>query len=195
MLFIVIVFCCFLLLVHQVRYVTIAGAYIQGAPLLGPGPWQCRVVGAGYKQVCGKATAWGDGVVPVMSAHLDGAIQVTLKGIYHSPLGADEGGSAASDAEEELSPIAAAIHLEESYEASSSSAGNVINDGAEESEHRVQEDVSPAEIEEAAAAFVPRGPRLWYGSDVVLAQWVRLLSSDVLGSPSEMVSGVGVNRG
>lgn len=31
-----------------------AGRYIQGAPLLGPGTWQQRVVGAGYKQVGGK---------------------------------------------------------------------------------------------------------------------------------------------
>lgn len=43
------------------------GRFIQGAPLLGPGTWQQRVVGAGYKQVCGDATAWGDGVVPVPS--------------------------------------------------------------------------------------------------------------------------------
>ncbi|EFN57019.1 hypothetical protein CHLNCDRAFT_21429, partial [Chlorella variabilis] len=65
--------------------------FIQGAPLLGPGTWQQRVVGAGYKQVCGDATAWGDGVVPVPSAHLEGALQITMDGCYHSPLGAEDG--------------------------------------------------------------------------------------------------------
>lgn len=49
-----------------------AGRFIQGAPLLGPGSWQQRVVGAGYKQVCGEATAWGDGVVPVPSGARQG---------------------------------------------------------------------------------------------------------------------------
>jgi hypothetical protein len=42
-------------------------------------------------QVCGDATAWGDGVVPVPSAHLEGAEQITLEGVYHSPLGASDG--------------------------------------------------------------------------------------------------------
>ena len=36
----------------RVQYVTVAGRYIQGAPLLGgDGTWQQRVVGAGYQQV------------------------------------------------------------------------------------------------------------------------------------------------
>lgn len=34
-----------------VQYVTVAGKYLQGAPLLGPGAWQQRIVGAGYQQV------------------------------------------------------------------------------------------------------------------------------------------------
>ncbi|KAI3434819.1 hypothetical protein D9Q98_002876 [Chlorella vulgaris] len=80
----------------DVQYVTVAGRFIQGAPLMGPGSWQQRVVGAGYKQVCGDATAWGDGVVPVPSAHLEGALQITLDGAYHSPLGAEDGRSLAS---------------------------------------------------------------------------------------------------
>lgn len=36
-----------------VRYVTVAGRYIQGSELTGKeGTWQQRVVGAGYQQVC-----------------------------------------------------------------------------------------------------------------------------------------------
>ena len=56
----------------EIEYVTIAGKYIQGAPLRGPGGWSQRVVGAGYQQVCGAADVWGDGVVPVAAAHLEG---------------------------------------------------------------------------------------------------------------------------
>lgn len=155
----------------QVNYATVAGAYIQGAPLLGPGPWTCRIVGAGYQQVCGQATAWGDGVVPVVSAHLDGAQQLTLKGVYHSPLGADEGGSAASDAEDEVSPIAAALHLNEIE-------NRVETTVLKSSDLEIREDESPSRIEEAAAAFVPEGPRLWYGSKSVLGLWVHLLHNE-----------------
>ncbi|KAI3996982.1 hypothetical protein MKX01_021258 [Papaver californicum] len=49
-----------------------------------------RVVGQGYKQVCGKADVWGDGVVPEVSAHLEGAMNITLDGVYHSPVGSDD---------------------------------------------------------------------------------------------------------
>lgn len=41
-------------------------------------------------QVCGQADVWGDGVVPVVSAHLKGALNVTLEGVYHSPVGSDD---------------------------------------------------------------------------------------------------------
>lgn len=33
---------------------------------------------------------WGDGIVPVPAAHLSGATQLDLDGVYHSPLGAAE---------------------------------------------------------------------------------------------------------
>ncbi|XP_020571766.1 uncharacterized protein LOC110018700 isoform X3 [Phalaenopsis equestris] len=51
---------------------------------------RARFIGQGYKQVCGKADVWGDGVVPEMSAHLDGALNISLDGVYHSPVGSDE---------------------------------------------------------------------------------------------------------
>lgn len=41
-------------------------------------------------QVCGKADVWGDGIVPVVAAHLDGARNVDLEGAYHSPLGSSK---------------------------------------------------------------------------------------------------------
>lgn len=42
-------------------------------------------------QVCGDPEAWGDGVVPEPSAHLEGALNITLDGVYHSPVGVDDG--------------------------------------------------------------------------------------------------------
>jgi hypothetical protein len=40
---------------------------------------------------------WGDGIVPVVSAHLEGALNLTLEGAYHSPLGSvDEASSRAA---------------------------------------------------------------------------------------------------
>ncbi|CAM8935532.1 unnamed protein product [Rhodiola kirilowii] len=44
----------------------------------------------GYKQVCGRSDVWGDGVVPEVSAHLDGALNISLDGVYHSPVGSDD---------------------------------------------------------------------------------------------------------
>ncbi|XP_057841585.1 uncharacterized protein LOC131051195 isoform X2 [Cryptomeria japonica] len=52
--------------------------------------FRALIVGQGYKQVCGKANVWGDGVVPEVSAHLEGAKNITLEGVYHSPVGADD---------------------------------------------------------------------------------------------------------
>uniref|UniRef100_A0A6N2NLV4 Uncharacterized protein n=1 Tax=Salix viminalis TaxID=40686 RepID=A0A6N2NLV4_SALVM len=97
----------------ELRYVCIAGRYIQGARFVGdsnveaksmrlsllndlgiststsPG-FRARFVGQGYKQVCGQADVWGDGVVPEVSAHLDGAFNISLDGVYHSPVGSED---------------------------------------------------------------------------------------------------------
>ncbi|KAE9609496.1 hypothetical protein Lal_00020553 [Lupinus albus] len=92
----------------QLKYVCVAGRYIEGAPLFGKSntdsdivtttttapprkiTLRARIVGQGYKQVCGKAEVWGDGIVPEESAHLEGAINISLDGIYHSPLASDD---------------------------------------------------------------------------------------------------------
>ena len=41
--------------------------------------------------MCGDAAVWGDGITPVASASLDGAENLVLEGVYHSPLGAEAG--------------------------------------------------------------------------------------------------------
>ena len=38
-------------------------------------------------QVCGRAEVWGDFIVPQPAAHLEGADNVDLEGVFHSPLG------------------------------------------------------------------------------------------------------------
>ena len=75
-------------------YVTVAGDAIQGIPpnkeeerssagFLGP-PSATEFAFNSYEAVCGEGTAIGDGVVPISHAHLDGATQLTLQGIFHS---------------------------------------------------------------------------------------------------------------
>ncbi|CAI5997523.1 unnamed protein product [Closterium sp. NIES-64] len=65
-----------------------AGRQVQVAS--GGGVFQARMVGQGYKQVCGRAEVWGDGVVPEDTALLEGAENLILDGMYHSPVGASE---------------------------------------------------------------------------------------------------------
>jgi hypothetical protein len=40
-----------------------------------------------FSQVCGDAEVDGDFIVPVVSAHLEGALNIDLEGAFHSPLG------------------------------------------------------------------------------------------------------------
>lgn len=75
----------------DVSYITIAGKFARGTKLFGnQGGFSDRIVGAGYKQVCGQSEVDGDGVVPIPSAHLQGAKQINLDAVYHSPLGASD---------------------------------------------------------------------------------------------------------
>ncbi|KAK1386395.1 hypothetical protein POM88_024130 [Heracleum sosnowskyi] len=41
-------------------------------------------------EVCGQADVWGDGVVPEVSVHLEGALNISLDRVYHSPVGSDD---------------------------------------------------------------------------------------------------------
>jgi triacylglycerol esterase/lipase EstA (alpha/beta hydrolase family) len=38
-----------------------------------------------YELTCGQGYCWGDGITPVESAHLEGAENVTLENVWHSP--------------------------------------------------------------------------------------------------------------
>lgn len=132
-----------------VAYTTVAGRYACGAPLAGPGGARARLLGLAYAQVCGGGGAvWGDGVVPVQSAHLEGARQLTLDGVYHSPLGAREAAAAAGAA------------------AATAAAGTGVSDLGAVGAGAVgaQSDV--------AGGPRPAQRRVWYGSPQVLDHWV-----------------------
>ncbi|KAG0452884.1 hypothetical protein HPP92_025548 [Vanilla planifolia] len=100
----------------ELKYICISGRYIRGARMVGKAPAEnegipeltekednggsqpahvaptlrTRFIGQGYKQVCGRADVWGDGVVPEISAHLHGALNISFEGVYHSPTGSDD---------------------------------------------------------------------------------------------------------
>lgn len=63
-------------------YVTIVGNAVEGKEQTKSSRFQTRTLSEvayiSYEAVCGKGTTIGDGVVPIDSAHLHGAIQVCL---------------------------------------------------------------------------------------------------------------------
>ena len=70
------------------RFVCVAGRYVRGSAALTPAQASAWVVGQGYRQVCGAAEVWGDGITPQDWALLPGAEHVVLDGVFHSPVGA-----------------------------------------------------------------------------------------------------------
>jgi len=66
----------------EVAYVSVAGRLCQG-DLGGPRAerWAYRT----YRDLCGDGTVWGDGLIPVVSALLQGAQPIVLEGVSHFP--------------------------------------------------------------------------------------------------------------
>lgn len=64
----------------QVRYVCVAGKTIFGARR--PGSWLAY---SSYQLTCGRGDCWGDGITPIEAAHLEGAENLVLEGVRHSP--------------------------------------------------------------------------------------------------------------
>ena len=64
----------------DVNYICVAGKAIYGQQK--PGSWLAY---NSYKLTCGQGECWGDGITPVSAAHLDGATNLTLEGVMHSP--------------------------------------------------------------------------------------------------------------
>ncbi|MFN3927422.1 MAG: esterase/lipase family protein [Pseudanabaenaceae cyanobacterium] len=64
----------------EVNYVCVAGKSVFGER-----NWQNWIAYNSYKLTCGEGHTWGDGITPVVSAHLQGAQNLTLEGVNHSP--------------------------------------------------------------------------------------------------------------
>lgn len=64
----------------QVRYVCVAGKAVLGKRRLGN--WFAY---SSYELTCGRGDVWGDGITPLEAAHLEGAENIVLDGVFHSP--------------------------------------------------------------------------------------------------------------
>jgi triacylglycerol esterase/lipase EstA (alpha/beta hydrolase family) len=64
----------------SVRYVCVAGKTIFGKRRLGT--W---VAHNSYEMTCGIGNTWGDGITPIEAAHLQGAENLVIEGVMHSP--------------------------------------------------------------------------------------------------------------
>jgi pimeloyl-ACP methyl ester carboxylesterase len=64
----------------DVKYICVAGKSIYGEQKIGQ--WLAY---SSYQQTCGVGNTWGDGITPIIAAHLDGAENITIEGVRHSP--------------------------------------------------------------------------------------------------------------
>ena len=64
----------------DVHYVCLAGKAIYGKR-----SWGSWLAYNSYQLTCGEGGSWGDGITPIVSAHLAGATNLTLDGVQHSP--------------------------------------------------------------------------------------------------------------
>ncbi|WP_414526982.1 esterase/lipase family protein [Nodularia chucula] len=65
---------------QSVNYVCVAGKTIFGERK--PGGWLAY---NSYQQTCGQGNTWGDGITPIAAAHLEGAENLIIPGVKHSP--------------------------------------------------------------------------------------------------------------
>jgi hypothetical protein len=66
--------------IDQVNYICVAGKSIYGAKRIGQ--WLSY---SSYEMTCGRGDVWGDGITPIIAAHLVGAENITIEGVKHSP--------------------------------------------------------------------------------------------------------------
>ena len=66
----------------DVNYICVAGKALYGQRSWQLGQWFTY---NSYKVTCGEGECWGDGVTPITSAHLAGAVNLTLDHVWHSP--------------------------------------------------------------------------------------------------------------
>ncbi|HEY9666408.1 MAG TPA: lipase, partial [Coleofasciculaceae cyanobacterium] len=63
-----------------IRYVCVAGK-----ALYGDRKWQNWFAYSSYEMTCGIGGCWGDGITPIEAAHLEGAENLVIDGVFHSP--------------------------------------------------------------------------------------------------------------
>jgi pimeloyl-ACP methyl ester carboxylesterase len=68
----------------RVAYSTVAGRAIRGDRR---GKTKARLAHWFYRQLCGEGAQWGDGIVPLASARLEGARNLVLDAVGHAPIG------------------------------------------------------------------------------------------------------------
>jgi len=68
----------------RVSYTAVGSRAIQGRSR---GSMKERMAHLLYRQLCGDGTDWGDGLVPLLSARLEGARNLVLDGVAHAPVG------------------------------------------------------------------------------------------------------------
>lgn len=47
--------------------------------------WDKWFAYSSYELTCGQGDCWGDGITPIQAAHLEGAENLVLEGVFHSP--------------------------------------------------------------------------------------------------------------
>ncbi|MGF1479175.1 MAG: esterase/lipase family protein [Cyanophyceae cyanobacterium] len=63
----------------HIRYVCVAGKAVYGKR------FQSWLAYNSYQLTIGEGNSWGDGITPIAAAHLAGATNLTLEGVWHSP--------------------------------------------------------------------------------------------------------------
>ena len=63
----------------DVRYICVAGKSIFGEPR------RSWLAYSSYRLTCGQGDCWGDGITPITAAHLEGAENLVVEGVKHSP--------------------------------------------------------------------------------------------------------------
>jgi pimeloyl-ACP methyl ester carboxylesterase len=70
---------------EDIDYICIAGKAVQGAKSAPSKRLQKWLAYSSYELTCGQGDAWGDGIIPIESAYLDGATNLAIDDVYHSP--------------------------------------------------------------------------------------------------------------
>ncbi len=75
----------------SIKYVCVAGQSVQGQAFSWADVWRYQskwtqwIAYNSYLMTAGIGQTWGDGITPIQAAHLEGAVNMTLAGIFHAP--------------------------------------------------------------------------------------------------------------